>query len=148
MTIRNHTPRARPVRVLIGNSDELMSDCISSVIHHAFGNQFEVCSIQIGSPYRLIDWAKKQQYDLFIVVLNNLVVGGPEERLKVSLAVVSHLKNEYQKPVIAITGHPADDPLFVAETIRAGADAFFPLPFDVAEFVRVIKTLLTPESAS
>lgn len=142
MLIRNISSKSRPIRVLIGNSDGLMSDTISSVISHAFESRFEVRAVAIGSPCRFLDWAMDQEYDLFVVVLNNLVICGVEERLSTALRIVSCLKTEYGKPVIAMAGYPTGDALFVAEAIRAGADAFFPLPFDCTEFTAAVRKLL------
>jgi DNA-binding response OmpR family regulator len=131
----------RPLRILIGNCQDAVSDKLSTIIDYAFESRVEIRSVQVGTTTQLLDWARKQEYDLFLVVLNNLIVGGPDDRLRVTLELVNQLKAAYRKPVIAM-GPAPDASLFKAKAIRAGADAFFPMPFDVAEFVPVVRKLL------
>ncbi len=141
MVIRESAPKTRPIRVLIGNSQDVISDTVSSVIDHAFESQFEVCSVQIGSPKQLLAWANAQEYDLFVIVLNNLLIM-KDSRLHDALDMLSSLKAQYDKPVIAMSGYLDDEPQLGAKAMRAGADAFFFLPFDVPEFVAVVRKLL------
>ena len=98
------------------------------------------------TPAKNLVSAQNQECDLFVVVLNNLLIHGLEERLKAALDIISHLKTKYNKPVIAMSGYFEDNPQLGEKAKRAGADAFFFLPFDCAEFVATVRRLLGGET--
>jgi hypothetical protein len=98
----------------------------------------------------VLDYARSREFDLCIVVLNNLSY--PPEypfpsytpstpvadyRVKFTATAaqfVADLKRDSRLPVIAMAGEGA--------TSCSSADYFFPLPFPVAEFMEAVKNCL------
>ena len=109
---------------IIGNFEDSISELISSLIDKALDSRFEIHSTGIAHPKPLLTWAQNQKYDLFVIVLNNLILTS-DARLDLALEVVSHLKTQYGKPVIAMSGYFDNDPQLGDKARRAGADAFF-----------------------
>jgi hypothetical protein len=78
-----------------------------------------------GDASQLMDIAGSGRFDLAIVTLNNIFGIGPsaDERLRVMLKLIRHLKDSYRFPIIALSGYyDADD--LPERALQAGADVF------------------------
>jgi hypothetical protein len=141
----DHQSKKQKVSVLIGNHDDSM---ISEVILHCVAccGEYEVVATSVRYAEEVVIRAQTQEFDLCIVVLNNLFYptspSSPEGFMENALKFITQLKHASQSPVIAFTGWP-DDPSFGGKVVRAGANCFFWLPFPPADFMEAVKKCLS-----
>jgi DNA-binding NarL/FixJ family response regulator len=147
------------VRVLIGNSQPALNEVILDTIAYSGNGQYEMVATSIERAEQLLEYAQSQEFDLCILILNNLSYS-PEyhrpdgssdaqwedEFTDMASEFVGQLKKTFTTPIIAMAGWPRDLVLWEKAT-RAGAANFFPLPFPVPEFVEAVKNCLSTEQA-
>ncbi|MFC1569126.1 hypothetical protein ACFL4L_02720 [bacterium] len=94
----------------------------------------------------LLQLASIYDIHLFILILNNIrtvkVKKSSHNGRQQILDLIKYLKYIYGKPVIALTGYDFDDPDFETHVISAGADFYFPLPFETEDFHKAVNHCL------
>jgi DNA-binding NarL/FixJ family response regulator len=92
----------------------------------------------------LVNKASECDIDLFIVVLNNIIFREVARALHIdkALDLITQFKTSYQKPVIALTSWPPDDPTFAGKAARAGADFFLRLPCNLMDLEEAARRCL------
>ncbi len=133
----------REVRVLMGINEPAMTALITEILQTHFGRNYLLRVTEAPNAWTLLEEARIQSPDLFIVVLNNLrfleeTPRSPEKRIEMVIGFLKHLKEAYGSPVIALAGWP-DDPLIGLEAMFAAADAFFRLPFDPEDLIVAVE---------
>ncbi len=114
------------LRVLIGDRQDgfvqIFSECIEDVC-------VKKCHPIIKSTEyadELLGFAKECPYDLFILMLNNIYFSSKTEavyeRIEKSWDIISDLRNQYKKPIIAFT--LIDDPIMQRKARKAGVSYF------------------------
>ena len=142
--IRHPQAQVRQLRALI--SDPGLREFFSDLIKEVTGNEYDMKISSTVYSNELLEFARSGSFDLFILILNNIVFPSGnisfENRIRKSLQLVAHLKNQYQKPVIALAGWPHDSSL-TKKAHLAGANFFLPLPFKPENFMEVIEKCLS-----
>lgn len=142
---KRYDMKKKEVCVLIGNSEDAISDCFSLIIKEVIGDRYNVKVTSVSHADEILKLAQEHPFDIFILVLNNIIFPScnlpPEKRLKKSLELLGHLKAAYSRPAIALYGYP-DDPSFADRARMAGARFVFRLPFDSNDFGQAIKECL------
>jgi len=128
------------LRVLMCDDQKDLTDLFSTFINEATGNKYDL-KIK-SSPYadELLELTENGTFDIFILILNNIVFTGGS-RIEKALQLVTHLRETYQKPIIALAGWP-DDPSLAEKAKLAGANFFFRMPFKPKDFMEAIKKCL------
>jgi CheY-like chemotaxis protein len=134
--------KKQQVRVLMCDDQKDFTDFFSTLINEATGNKYDL-KIK-SSPYadELLEFTENGTFDIFILILNNIIFPSgnfPDENcIKKALQFVTHLRETYQRPIIALAGWP-DDPSLTEKAKLSGADFFFPLPFEPDAFMEAIE---------
>jgi CheY-like chemotaxis protein len=110
-------------------------------------------TLQTGEPVRLHTTSKteevraviqNQEIHLCVALLTNLIAPGgasdPERRIWSGLELIREIKRMRRVPVIALSGYQPG-PNFALEVLHAGADFFFPLPFNPRHFKQALFSL-------
>ena len=100
-------PRRQQVRVLMGNFDDLVNECISDAIEVVIKNKYDLKLIVSNDGQEILELTDKKPADLFILVINNIHHEGLnalEDRMENSLILINQIKTTYKKPVIALCG--------------------------------------------
>ena len=133
------------IRVLIGNLDNNITETISGFIKHAIGEKYHVIVTSTAYCDELLNLTESQAFDIFVLIINNIIFPSdnlpPEKPIEKSLQLITHLRTEYKRPIIALTGL-SDDPLFSDKVKLAGADFFFRMPFSPKAFQAAITQVL------
>jgi hypothetical protein len=110
---------------------------------------------------QLLEYAQSQEFDVCILILNNLSYS-PEyhrpdgssddqwegEFTDMASKFVAQLNQTCTTPIIAAAGWPRDTLLWSEKVTRAGGSYFFPLPFPVAEFMEAVKNCLSAKKGN
>jgi predicted Zn-dependent protease len=152
--IEDQQHKKRKVRVLIGNSQPAISEVILDIIAYSGNGQFELVPTTTERAEQVLEYARSQEFDLSIVILNNLsyppefnrpayssTAHWADEFTDMASQFVAQLKQTCATPIIAMAGEPRDLLLWEKAT-RAGAANFFLLPFDVGDFQAALKKCL------
>jgi len=122
-----------------------MVEWLTDVIGDIVNNEYE---LMIHSTYlsnEILQQARNNNIDLFCMTLNNIIYTDcdslPDDRTENTLKFVSNIKNEFQKPIIAMAGWP-NDPEYAKRVISAGADCFFKIPVKISDYQDAVRTVL------
>ena len=137
----------RRVHVVIGNLEPAMNPYFVKVTDAAGGGRYEIIPHAMDSVEALTEHARHNPVDLFILVLNNILIASKPkcqfaERIHQVLTLTSWLKTTCRKPIVVLAGNPST-PTLPDIVLSAGADAFFSLPPSDADFRESVKTLLS-----
>ncbi len=135
----------RNITVLIGEGDGQLRELLTDLIGLALEDE---CNLKMFATFvtdELSMLARSHNVDLFVLIVNNLFFSGgeasSESRIEKGLQFVTHLKNEFHKPIIALAGFP-HYPEYADEIISAGADRFYRLPFKMDDFAESVRECL------
>jgi hypothetical protein len=133
----------RKVHILMSIAEPDICGSIASTIHKGLGNKFDVSIVEYARVDQLLSHAENSPVDLFILLLNNMQFIDPppfrETRRWLPLEVVSHVRETYGKPVIALSGSSRVE---AEEAKQAGANFFFWLPVDWRPFIDAVAQCL------
>ena len=123
----------RTIRALIATGDDNIHELVESILAEATKGH---ASLEVHAPRStrekaLRDLARRIQFDVFIVTLNNVsydIVWSKAVKMQSSVTLVQDLVQLYSKPVVGIYGWP-DDPEYPDRVIEAGAAAVLRMPF-------------------
>src|SRR5574341_626152 len=132
------------VRMCINEPDitKVMTRCLQS----EFANKYDLSITETPYVGKLLAQAQSEGVDLFILLLNNMRLSdvpfsyfGDKNWVESVLAVITQLRQAYQKPVIAMTGYPGwtED-----KTKEAGASFLFLLPVERAPLIYAVNQCL------
>ena len=143
--------KKRKVRILVGESQKALIEVIIDAINCSLNDQYELLVTSTDQASQLLDYARSQQFDLCVAILNNLhyppdyprptytrSTPVAEFRAKftdMASQFVADLKQDSRLPVIALAGEGAIS--------CPSADYYFPLPFPIPEFIEAVKTCLS-----
>ncbi len=134
------------VRILVGDHQDNIGAIISSSIEEEIGDRHKFVFKTTPNADELLQIVQHHDFNISILILNNIFFPSGDffagNRLEKSLHLITYLKDNYKKPVIALTGWPRDNSFFGEKAIAAGADFFFPLPFEWFEFLDAIEQCL------
>ena len=146
----------RKIRILVGNRDSAISGVILETIEWHGKGQYELEATSTERAEQVLEYARSQEFDLCILILNNLSYSPkyhlPDGSSEAQWAddftdfasnFVAQLKQTFTPPIIAMAGWPRV--LWGEKATRAGANYFFLLPYSVAEFTEAVKTCLSAE---
>ena len=135
-----HKPRRQKFRVLIGNFDDPVNECIFDAIEVVNKNKYYRQFIVSNDGPEILELADKKSIDLFILVINNIRhrgINALEDRMENSLILINQIKIAYRRPVIALCGWKKD--AFLIDWAKLSADFFFLMPFEIAVFKEAIE---------
>ena len=134
--IRDGQVAKRKIRVLIGDRNNVHEIILDVLKYYIKGEVVATCA---GNFQTLMRDAQGQQFNLCIVVLNNILGLPKRGSLEGQAAFIAELKQTCQCPIMAL----AADGLSHGETIiHAGASYFSRLPFSVPEFMEAVNECL------
>jgi hypothetical protein len=126
----------RHVRVLLCAGDDGIAEMISDTIRSKY--DLEITSLPLLGEEDLLEMAKDGSFDIFILVLNNIIYHNyrtlDEQVREGAFHLVSYLHSTYKQPIIALYGYP-DDPAHQKKVKLAGADFVFNMPFKLEPFL-------------
>lgn len=136
--IEAREPQKQRVRLVIGSSPGNQN--FGSLITRAaqLAGDYDVSAAYMENVDELMHHAQREKVDMFVLHVNNLTCGHSREAV---LQSITDLRRLYQRPIIALCG--ALDYIGPEETMAAGADAFFEIPFSIDALRESVKTLLT-----
>lgn len=128
-------PARRYVHVLMSTEgQEELTKLFTLLFNKRLGAQYEFQVCEISHASKFLEYAEREQVDLFLIILNNIVADAHDifpassKRGFWMAEIVTYLKQKYHKPVIALCGWPDDE--IETEVRGAGADYFDLLPVD------------------
>ena len=134
------------LRVLVCDDQDTFVEFFSACINEVIRGKYDLKVMWTLYADELLELAHSQQFDIFILILNNvcfrplnLSVRGRVENV---WQLVTHLRTMYRRPVIALSGQPDKSPFSEENAKLAGASFFFPLPFKVEDFKEAIEKCL------
>ena len=141
------------LNLLLGNAEDVVNDLLEATVHEVCGEDAEVNCIRTG---RLDDFIQKgcnPEFDLIILIPNNLTSTGPvvPGSSAIGVSAIQAIKSHCPTPVIALPAFEAreqeEGPIW-----RAGADFVLELPFNRDELksaiARLLKVLPEAEAAT
>jgi CheY-like chemotaxis protein/tetratricopeptide (TPR) repeat protein len=143
--IRASQPKGRKLRVLVGDFPDHFPAYIGRIIDDATNHEREVVVTHTYHLVQLMELAQGQQFDLCVVVLNNLPGLPRRDSPDGQAAFIAKLKQACRCPVMALAGWP-DDVSLGEKVMYAGASYFSRLPFPIPEFTEAVKKCLALRS--
>ncbi len=155
----NNMESLRPhVRILMCTGGEQdFSRIFTLTFNKYLGAKYDFETHEIPSAKRFLEYAEREHVDVFLIILNNMfpdaedlfpagpkVVQGAPGSLKVdqALQIASYLKQNYHRPVLALTGWWPDDRDLAIELKSSGVDYFGILPVDAEPLVDALRNCL------
>lgn len=135
-------------RVLLSIAEPNIAKIIDLILQKGLSDTYDL-SIQ-ENPYvaQLLAQPQREPADLFILLLNNLMCSGvpllrEKNKAEAGPAIIAHLRDTYQKPVIAMMGWLPEDGAWSEENLkRAGARDSFLIPPDRELFLKAVRHCL------
>lgn len=126
------------VRILVGNCEPILTECMITAVRECVGNQCPVGIIETDTESSIRRVARESAPDLILLILNNINYGLPpnphlETIIQKGRDLVAYVKSQCEAPVIVVSGL-TDDPALPRQLRELGADAYFDLPFNYASF--------------
>ena len=130
-----------PFKVLMGNLAPELGELVGKVVGDVIGTGCHVQLVMEGDADEVRARAAREHFDLFVVVLNNVLHLGetPGERvvsLDKSVALVAELRAQAEAPIVVLSGGWRNS--LEHEVEQAGADIFFLLPFDPQKLLELL----------
>ena len=144
MDSRREPSAARPpFAVLIGNDDPLFNELLTAFVERAVGDRAEVRATGQGFADDVLDAARRQRFDLFVLFLNNIRQRAQPrllaiDRIERAVELIPQLKAIQAKPIVAISGWHI--PGFTYWVEQAGADVLLIAPVRCEDFVELVQT--------
>jgi len=132
-------------RVLMAINEPDITKILTLSLKKYFGQKYDLSIAETPYAGRLLALAQRETADLFILLLNNMFYSDipsllEKNRVESGLAVITYLKETYQKPVIAMTGwYPYEGSWTVANTKQAGASFLLFIPVEGSLFRNVVR---------
>ena len=132
-----------PFAVLIGNDEPVFNELLTALVQRAVGDRAEVHATCQGFAGDVLDTARQQRFDLFVLFVNNIRQRAQPrllaiDRVERAVELIPQLKKTQAKPIVAISGWHT--PGFTYWVEQAGADVFFLAPFRWEDFVELVQT--------
>jgi DNA-binding NtrC family response regulator len=123
-----------------------IAQIISRIIKDKFENKYNLRVSIYFYGEDLLELADREIIDVFIPILNNLAWKDDSKanHIEANLQLITHIKEKYRKPVIALCGYCT-----TSDAVRAfknGCDDFFTLPFIPEDFVEAVERCLEMNS--
>jgi hypothetical protein len=126
-----------------GENGYLVENFLVTLSQKAIGEQYSLKLVEYRYADQLLEAARRQTFDLFIVFLNpTLTYSVTRDTVEPvsDFEILRHLKLIYQKPLFVMHNGFAG---YSADAIKqAGADAVFGMPFDYKEFAEILRSCL------
>jgi len=124
------------------------AELFEAILRPYLDSQYNLKVSACDYAVEIIRLAEQQSFDLFIVILNNVWQGLDKIHLDAPdggmwgdrIMLLKRLKAQFGKPIIALSGIATIE--MSERSKQAGADVFFPMPFDVNEFLPALETTL------
>ena len=135
------------LRVLLGDiEDNIFQDnMLSSIFKEIYSEKYGIKIMSSEYADEILQLAKNHTFDLYILILNNILVPPgnqpSESSIEEVLRLITRLHVIYEKPIMGLYGWPYDLN-FPKQAIRAGANFVFRLPFPMDQFIKAIKKCL------
>jgi hypothetical protein len=149
MELKDCSVEPRKMHISMSTADPDLSEGLTLAIQKELGNPLDVSIVEHSGVGQLLSYVESSPVDLFILVLNNLMFADTtmftETRGWRSLEVVSHLRETYGKPVIALAAswpNEMSQSEVEEEAIKAGASVFFWLPYNRRRFIGAVEQCL------
>ena len=137
----NEKPR---LNILLGSGEEELDKVFGKFLSETFQEEYAVSSIAIKkyTSSEIIKISEKFNFDIFIILLNNII---PTDAFNRDLnrtaevyEILRYLKKRYQKPIIGLYGSALDDIDFEKKVLKAGADCCLLIPFELEVLHRAV----------
>ena len=132
-------------RVLLSINEPTFTKVVTLLLEDEFAQKYDLSITETPYAGKLLALAQTETADLFILLLNNMLCSDiphflEKNRVECTSAVITHLRQTYNKSVIAMTGQPpAADTWTEENTRRAGASFLFFLPFEWSQLMNAVK---------
>ena len=145
--VQNITGERRTVRISISTAEPNISSMLAGYMEKELAHKFDLSITDHVTVGQLLSHAEASPIDLFILMLNNLrFTDTPLFRNTPHwqpFEVVSYLKVQYGKPVIALAGSwPESVKNIEEESKQAGASVFFFVPVDTNHFIEAVENCM------
>ena len=131
--------------IVHGNLDEIFIELIIELIENTLRRDFDLEFISTFHGDTIQDVFLKRNVDLLVLMLNNTRFPASKfeyhSNISNGLEFISHIKNVYRIPIIALESH--DAALYSAK--KAGADYSMKVPFKLEEFQKCIREIFKVE---
>ena len=133
------TSSTKLLRVLVGDSEEVISDMLGLLIASIVGERQPIEIVSCSSLDELLTQAGRSQFDICFLSLNNLLanVSSATERIAKMIGSIPILRAKGVRYIVTMTHF--ETPEIPDQARAAGADAFLRLPFTCAEFKASIR---------
>jgi hypothetical protein len=140
------TQSGKPVvTIAVGGFDGGLTELmLAELFQEVIGNQLSLKLVEFAYADDLLEAARREAVDLFIVFFNPIFKSSPPsaaENRSFDLEGLRRLKSAYRKPVLVVknahAGYSADS------LLQAGADAVFGMPFAYDELRDTAKACLS-----
>ncbi len=130
-----------PLKVLMGNIEPVLGEIVSELVGQVVGVGRHVQLVVEGDADAVRARASREHFDLFVVVLNNVLHQGESAGERVvsldkSLWLVAELRAQTAAPIVVLSGGWRNS--LEHEVEQAGADIFFRLPFEPEKLVELL----------
>lgn len=136
-------------RVLMSINEPTITKVITLTLKKEFADTYDLSIAEIPSVAKLLVQAQREGVDLFILLLNNMhtsevqFLDGKKNWFEARLEVITHLRQTYRRPVIAMTGWYPGDASRTEEIIKeAGASFFLPIPVEGGTLTKAVNQCL------
>ena len=119
--------KKRPIHVVLGNVEENLNDLFTELIKEVVKDKYDLKIKSVFYGEELMKIEENNDVDIFIVVINNIILRGPyppKERIEKCVQLIAQIKKAYVMSVIALS------PAFLESVKQTGVDFYFPLPFN------------------
>jgi CheY-like chemotaxis protein len=138
----------RSVRVLIGNTEEVLSDFIAAVIEDYVADRAKVEFVRHTHIEGIQGAASDERFDLLVLVVNNIlsrseaVMKSTESRIERVTEFIRANKARSKVPIVAFSGW--NPPGLATRLEQAGADILLELPFKVEQLTELLDCCWQP----
>jgi len=140
-------------RVLMSINEPGITKVITLTLQKEFSNTYNLSVAETPHVAKLLAHAQREAVDLFILLLNNVdlsdvpFLNEKKNWLEARSAIITHLRQTYHKPVIALAGWYPGEVSRTEETFKqAGASFFFPIPVEGATLKNGVRQCLEEEA--
>lgn len=153
--VKKESPVKPIVSVLVvGGVVDSHAELFEAAFRAFLSDQYDLRIVAADNAVEVLRLAQQRPFDLFIAILNNVWQGLNEIRLDPPdggtwgdrISFLTRLKKQFGKPIIAMSG--LAEMGFEERARRAGADAFFLLPFEMENLLAAVQSCLKIQSKS
>jgi hypothetical protein len=145
-----HALDRKTIKILY-SGDKNLGEAIIHHLKNEFKKNFSINHIIITYASELLQAARKRDIDLYIILINNLILPlgnqPAEHRIRKVLKLLAHVRRTFRKPIIGLYGYP-DDPDFPQRARDAGVDFVIRIPCEAEPIFDAFRSCMLIVSAT